>query len=194
MKPELHDTEQDATLLAWWLDELDAADADEIEEHLFSCETCSTRLRQLILLRDAVRGALPRGQFGTVVTPPFIRGLTDSGKKLREYRLPPGGSVLCTIAPQDDYVVSHLEAPLAGVRQLDLVVEAGGETHRLAHVPFDAASNEVTFIPPVAVLRRLGPETTRMRLMAVTLGSEREIGEYTFNHQPWPGHSGPDQA
>jgi len=185
MKPDMHDADQDATLLSWWLDELDAAEADAVEEHLFSCELCTARLRQLIRLRGAVRGALPDGEFGTVVTAQFIRGLTDSGKRIREYRLPPGGSVLCTIAPQDDFVVSHLEAPLDGVRQLDLVIEDDGGTYRLAHVPFDAATNEITYVPPVALLRRLGHATQRMRLLAVTLGDERVLGEYTFNHSPW---------
>jgi hypothetical protein len=184
MKPA-HDADQDATLLAWWLDELDAEKSNEVEEHLFSCEVCSARLRQLLRLREAVCDALSDGHFGTVVTAKFIRSLTESGTRIREYRLPPGGSVLCTIAPQDDFVVSHLQAPLEGVRQLDLVIEAGDQVHRLAHVPFDAMSNEVTFIPPVATLRRLGQETQRLRLLAVTLDSERVLGEYTFNHQPW---------
>lgn len=188
----VHDADQDATLLAWWLDELDAEKSDEVEEHLFSCEVCSARLRQLLRLREAVHDALSDGQFGTVVTAKFIRGLTESGTRIREYRLPPGGSVLCTIAPQDDFVVSHLQAPLDDVRQLDLVIDADGETHRLGHVPFDAATNEVTFIPPVALLRRLGHASQRIRLVAVTLGGERVIGEYTFNHAPWGAR--PDQG
>ena len=82
-------------------------------------------------------------------------------------------------------MISHLRASLEGVRQLDLEVDADGQTHRLAHVPFDAASGEVTYIPPAALLRPLRFATQRMRLYAVTPEAERLLGEYTFKHEPW---------
>ena len=181
----LHGTEQDSTLLAWWLDELAEADANEVEEHLFGCDACAARLRELSGLRAAMRGALLHGQFGTAVSPQFIQRLKASGLRVREYRVATGGSVACTVAPQDDLAVSHLEVSLAGVRQLDLVFEDERGQQRAAHIPFDAAANEVTFIPPVAVLRRLNVASQRMKLLAVTADSERLLGEYTFNHSPW---------
>jgi hypothetical protein len=184
MKMEFHGAEQDSALLAWWLDELPEAQAQELEEHLFSCDECSARLRELLELRDSVRRALLDGRFATAVTPEFLRQLKESGLRIREYRVPLGGSVACTVAPEDDLVVSRLEAPLAGVRQLDLIFDDGGTQHRAAHIPFDAGANEVTVIPPVALIRKWGVATLRMRLVAVNLGAERVIGEYTFNHTP----------
>jgi len=184
MKP-VHDVEQDDRLLAWWLDELGDEDAAQLEEHLFACDTCAARLRELLALRESVRRALPESRFGTAVTAGFVQRLKDSGKRIREYHPEAGGSVLCTIAPDDDFIVSHLRAPLAGVRQLDLVWEDGGMQHRSVHVPFDAASNEVFFMPAVTMVRSLGAVTQRARLIAVTLDSERVIAEYTFHHRPW---------
>ncbi len=175
----------EAALLSYWLDELDEAAAAEVEEHLFECDECAARLREIVRLGGAIRQTLLDGRIATAVTPAFIGRLKDGGLCLREYRLEPGDSVYCTIAPQDDFVISRLRAPLEGVRQLDLVIDAQGRQHRAAHVPFDAASGEVTFIPPAAALRTLGTETQRMRLIAVTPGAERVIGEYTFNHQPF---------
>lgn len=186
MTPHLHDAELDSRLWSWWLDELDEAEANEVEEALFACDACATRLRELLDLRDSVRHALHASRFAAVVTPAFIRRLQDSGRRVREYHLQPGASVPCTIAPTDDFAISHLHAPLEGVRQVDLVYDDGHEPHRAAHVPFDPAANEVTVIPPVALLRSLGTATHRMRLLAVTPTAERLLGEYTFNHEPWP--------
>ena len=47
--------------------------------------------------------------------------MKQGGLRLREYRLAPGASVNCTIRADDDFVVSALPAPLAGVRRVDLV-------------------------------------------------------------------------
>jgi len=185
MTPHVHDSELDSKLLSYWLDELDEAQASEVEEHLFACEGCAARLRELLDLRNAVRAALRDSRFAAVVTPAFVRRLQAAGLRLREYHLLPGGSVPCTFAPTDDFVVSHLHAPLAGVRQVDLVYDDGHSQHRAPHLPFDAAADEVTVIPPVAMLRNLGTATHRMRLFAVTPSSERLLGEYTFNHEPW---------
>lgn len=185
MTPHVHDAGLDARLLSWWLDELDETAAGEIEEALFACEACASRLRDLLGLRDSVRDALRDSRFASVVTPDFVRRLRAAGLRLREYHLQPGASVPCTIAPSDDFVVSHLHAPLEGVRQVDLVYDDGRTQHRAPHLAFDATANEVTVIPPVAMLRSLGAATHRMRLLAVTPSSERLLGEYTFNHEPW---------
>jgi hypothetical protein len=180
-----HGADADAALLAWWLDELPEAEANEFEEHLFACDECTARWERLSGLRESVKQALLDARFATAVSPGFLQQIKDSGLRIREYRVPAGGSVACTIAPGDDLVVSRLEAPLAGVRQLDLIFDDGGTQHRAAHIPFDAASGEVTVIPPVAVIRGWKAATQRMRLVAVNLGAERLIGEYTFNHSPW---------
>lgn len=172
-------------LLAYWLDELGDQEAAEFEEHLFGCENCTLRLQELLALRDSVRRALHESRFGTAVSAGFVQHLKDSGLRIREYQPEAGGSVMCTMAPDDDFIVSRLRAPLAGVRQLDLVWEDGGLQHRLVHLPFDAATNEVTFIPSVTMVRSLGTATQRARLLAVNLDSERVIAEYTFHHRPW---------
>jgi len=187
MTPDNHADHPTSDLLAYWLDELDEAGAQAVEEHLFACDACGAQLRGLIQLGSAVRKALLTGRFGTVVTPSFIRRLQDAGARLREYHLEPGGSVNCTLAPDDDLVVSHLRVDMSGVRQVDLLIddENGALLHRARHVAFDPASSEVTVIPPVALVRTMGTSRQRMRLMAVDRSSERLLGEYTFNHSPY---------
>lgn len=175
----------DSTLLAWWLDELDEEEANEVEAHLFECDECETRLRELLRLGDAVSRALLQGHVAGAVSRRFVDRLREDGLQLREYRLPAGGSVACTVAPDDDLVVSYLQAPLDGVRQLDAVFDDHTGTHRATHVPFDATANEVAFIAPTALLKTWGKARQHVRLLAVSQAGERVVGEYTFNHTPW---------
>ena len=92
----------------------------------------------------------------------------------------PGGSVNCTIAAADDFVVSRLAAPLSGVQRLDLVTDAG----RFEDVPFDAAAGEVLMCPAPAELKRRSAFTHHVRLVSVDEAGERVLGEYTFLHTP----------
>jgi hypothetical protein len=177
----------DSTLLAWWLDELDEVEAHEVEKHLFECEDCSARLRELLQLGAAVKRALLEGHVAGAVNGRFIDRLREDGLNIREYRLAAGASVACTVAPDDDLVVSYLQAPLEGIRQLDAEFDDHTGVHRTTHIPFDAAANQVAFIAPTALLKTWGVARQRVRLLAVTQGAERLVGEYTFNHSPWPG-------
>lgn len=181
----MNHAEAENTLLSWWLDELDEAAAAEVEEHLFECDECAARMRELARLGGAIKQTLLGGSISTAVTPAFVERLRGDGFRLREYAPEPGGNVYCTIAPEDDFVISRLRASLEGVRQLNVEIDAAGQTHRLSHIPFDPASGEVTFIPSPAMLRPLGVSTHRMRLFAVTPGEQRLLGEYTFEHEPW---------
>jgi hypothetical protein len=180
----------DSTLIAWWLDELDEEEANDVEAHLFECEECETRLRELLRLGAAVRRALLEGHVAGAVSGEFINRLREDGLNIREYRVAAGDSVACTVSPDDDLVVSYLQAPLEGVRQLDAVFDDHTGTHRATHIPFNAVSNEVAFIAPTALLKTWGVAQQRVRLLAVAQGGERVVGEYTFKHSPWPQAGG----
>lgn len=176
-------------LTAYWLGELPAAEGDRVEEHVFACAECAGRLEWLAALSDGVRAAVRAGAFGMVVSAPFVEALKQAGFRLREYRTDPGGRRECTMAADDDAVVSRLRAPLAGVQRLDLVqhVRVGADEWpemRLDDVPFDPASGEVVYILPPKALKAMPAHTARMRLMAVGENGETPIGEYTFSHTP----------
>lgn len=173
-------------LIAYWLGEMDEASQARLEEHLFGCSECSGRIGRLVKLTQATRRELQEGRLTSVLPAPFVRRLKDAGMRVREYRMQPGGSVNCTVAPEDDLVVTHMEAPLRDVRRLDLIFDSGeGARHRLENIAFDPASDEVVFAPSVAELRKLGVSTHRAHLVAVSPDAERVIGTYTFNHSPY---------
>jgi hypothetical protein len=174
------------SLVAYWLGELPEAREAMLEEHLFGCPHCSKKLEGLGALASGVRAAVRQGRVSLVVSEPFVQTMREAGLRLREYELDPGGSVNCTIRADDDAVVSHLRAPLAGLQRLDVVqMRGGGEPDvRLADVPFDARTGEVLVIPSPAWLKTMPAFAMRMRLIAVGEAGESEIGEYTFLHSP----------
>ncbi len=176
-------------LIEYWFDEA-ARDQDSlIEGHLFACAACSARLQQLAAISAGTKQVVAAGDFGAVVTGPFVTRLKQAGLRVREYRVPPGGSVLCTIAPQDDLVVGRMRASLAGIGRLDVLVHdpAHGGAARLEDVPFNVEAGEVIFAPGAPYLRTLGTLTQRLELVAVAEADERVIGAYTFNHHRYPG-------
>jgi hypothetical protein len=174
------------TLVAYWLGEVPEPREAALEEHLFACAGCSQRLETLAALAAGVRAAVADGRVSLVVSAPFVEAMKHAGLKLREYRLDPGGSVNCTIAPADDAVVSRIRAPLAGVKRLDLVRLHDGQAAeaRITDVPFDAETGEVLVIPSAAWLKTMPAFTMRMRLIDVGERGERPLGEYTFHHSP----------
>lgn len=179
--PIAHDT-----LVAYWLGELPSEREAALEEHLFGCVHCTGQLDGLAAFAAGVRAAVRQGGIGVVVSEPFVEAMKQSGLRLREYRLEPGDSVNCTIRTEDDAVVSRIRAPLAGVKQLDVVRlrDDSGPEMRLTDVPFDADSGEVLLIPSAARLKAMPAFTMRMRLVAVGEAGENGIGEYTFHHAP----------
>ena len=178
-------TTSEQELLAYWLGELDQTRESRLDEHLLACSACSDRLRAIVALGAALRGQLLAGDFGFVLPPAFVGRIKATGLRVREYDLEPGGSVSCTIAPDDDLVVAHLRAPLRGVRRLDFVLhDPRSGTLRVSDVAFDPAADSVTMVPSVPYLRTLRHEQQRVRLVAVEGVEERVIGDYTFNHFP----------
>ena len=177
-------------LLAWWLhEESGAAAVDAIDEHLMQCDTCGRLLDELVALGDGVRAAFHAGALASVTTAPFVQRLAGRGLRLREYRVAAGGSVECTVAPDDELLVSRLEAPLGGVRRLDAVVVSSLDPaveHRLEDVPFDPDTGEVIWLPKIAAVKREPANTLRVTLLSIEEGGAREIGRYAFRHRPWP--------
>ncbi|RPH65744.1 MAG: hypothetical protein EHM83_05645 [Burkholderiales bacterium] len=178
-------------LLDYWLDDTDAATADVVDEHLMQCDACGKVLDGLIALGDSVRVAFRAGAVSAVTSDAFVRRLAGQGLKVREYRLPHNGSVNCTVAPEDELLVAHLEAPLQGIERLDALAQLSiepGVQHKLEDIPFDPQVGEVLYVSKLAEIRNLPAHTMEITLLAVASGRTREVGRYTFRHRPWPGH------
>lgn len=178
----------DEALLAWWAGELAAPEQDTLEEHLLSCDECARGGQTLAAIAGGVGELARNGALSIAVLPAVVERLRREGRRIREYRVPPGGGVQCTVGPDDDVVLARLGADLGGVSRVDLVIRVDdGPERRLSDLPFDPDEDELLFAPAAGALRALPAHVQRMRLLAVEPQGERVLGEYTFHHTPWPG-------
>jgi hypothetical protein len=175
-----------ATLLEYWLGELDETREAQLDEHLLGCGHCSANLQSLVDLSGEVRAAVRAGAVHAFLTEAFVKRLAAQGLRLREYRVPHNGSVHCTVTPDDDLLITRMDAPLAGVERLDVERLSDGASHeRLRDVPFDVTAGEVILAQRMEHIRALPASTTRYRLLAIAASGERLVGEYTFHHTPY---------
>jgi len=173
-------------LVDYWLAELAPADEERVEEHLLGCPACSERLWSLADLAEGIGTLARRGAVRAVVTRDFLERLAREGLRIREYRIPPGGSVQCTVSAEDDLLVARLVAELRGVSRVDIATcdAAGREQGRLRDVPVSPSTGEVVFLQRIESVRALPAHVKRLKLLAVEPQRERLLGEYTFIHTP----------
>jgi hypothetical protein len=175
----------DAALLDWWCGE-PLADRGRLEEHLLGCDACSARLDLLQQMAEGVAAMLREGGLPAVVAPVVLDRLRREGRRIREYAVPAGGGVQCTVAPDDDVLLARLGVELQGVSRLDLVSRLDdGPEHRLADLPFDSRARELLVLPPVALIRQRPSHVQTFELRAVAAEGERIVGRYAFHHTPW---------
>jgi hypothetical protein len=124
-----------------------------------------------------------QGAFGVVVSPSFLETASRQGLRVREYRVPAGGRVDCTVTAEDDLLVSYLAGDFRGVSRLDLVVQVeDGPEHRVFDVPVSPSSPEVIVAHAMPEVRAIQSCTMRLRLLAQEGEGDRLVGEYTFAH------------
>jgi hypothetical protein len=176
-----------ATLVDYWFGDLDGPDLDRVEEHLLECDACGSVLRSLVATGDGVRRLAREGAFGVVVSPSFLETASRQGLRVREYRVPAGGRVACTVTAEDDLLAGRLQGDFRGVSRLDLVVQVeDGPEHRVFDLPVSPSSAEVIVAQAMPAMRAMPSSTMRMRLLAREGEGDRLVGEYTFAHTASP--------
>lgn len=185
----------DAAILAdYWLAALPQREEQAVEEHLFACDECGARLREVIALAQGIRDLGSVGSILMVVSDAFLKRVAEEGMRVREYAPPSGGSVACTVTAEDDFLIGRLNADLSAAKRVDLCIcdERGTERVRLADIPFNSASGSVAFQQSITYAKAAASETMVARLVTFDdSGSERLLGEYTFHHTrtlPGPGN------
>jgi hypothetical protein len=184
----------DANVLAdYWLAALSGAEEAGVEEHLFDCDDCGARLREVIALAEGVRRLAREGSLQMVVSDAFLQRAKEEGLRVREYAPPAGGSVQCTVGAEDDFLVGRLAADLSGAVRVDLSIcdEHGVERQRLADIPVHTGATSIAFQESITWAKAAPTMTMIARLVAFdAAGRVRLVGEYTFNHTrtlPGPG-------
>ncbi len=182
-----------ATLMDYWLAALSAADEETVETHLMTCDRCGDRLRDTIALAEGLRTLARSGSLHVVLSDGFVKHASEVGQRVREYSVPAGGSVNCTVAADDDFLVGRLAADLTGAARVDLswCDGRGVEFLRMADIPVRSDVGAVICQQSITFAKASASNTLIARLLAVdTHGVERLIGEYAFHHTrtiPGPG-------
>jgi hypothetical protein len=184
----------DAAVLAdYWLAALAKPEEEAVEEHLFTCDECGARLREVIALAEGVRQLAREGSLRMVVSDTFLKRAAEEGLHVREYAPPAGGGVQCTVTAEDDLLIGRLAANLSGAKRVDLCIcdERGVEQLRLPDIPVQSGASNVVYQESITFAKTAPTNKMMVRLIAFDeAGGERLLGEYTFNHTrslPGPG-------
>ena len=176
----------DAAVLAdYWFSLLTDPEDGAVEEHLLACDECGERLREVIALAEGVRKLAREGSLLMIVSDAFLKRAAEQGMRIREYAVPAGGQVQCTVALEDDLLIGRLAANLSAAKRVDLCLcnVKGEETFRLKDIPVHSAAANVAFQQPIGYAKAAPSETIIARLVAVDESNrEQLLGEYTFNH------------
>ena len=182
-----------AVLADYWLAALARPEEEAAEEHLFTCDECGARLREVIALAEGVRKVAREGSLRMVVSDAFLKRAAEDGLRVRQYAPPAGGGVECTVTAEDDFLVGRLGANLTGAKRVDLCLcdERGVEQLRLADIPVRAGASDVFYQESITYAKAAPSNKMIARLVTFDeAGGERLLGEYTFNHTrslPRPG-------
>jgi hypothetical protein len=176
-----------AVLSDYWLAALAKAEEEAVEEHLFSCDECGARLREVIALAEGVRRVAREGLLQLIVSDTFLKCAAAEGLRISQYAPPAGGSVQCTVTADDDLLIGRLAANLSGVKRVDLCLcdQRGVELFRLPDIPFQPRAGSVVWQQSITYAKAAPSSTLIARLVTFDEASgERLLGEYTFNHTP----------
>src|SRR3954463_14485350 len=99
-----------AVLADYWIEALEPAEEEAVEQHLLECDSCGTELRSVIALAEGVKTLSREGSLRMVVSDAFLLRARQEGLRIREYAPPRGGSVQCTVGADDDLLIGRLAA------------------------------------------------------------------------------------
>jgi hypothetical protein len=158
--------------------------ADQVEEHLFGCSTCSAAAAWLASLGDAVRTLAHDGRIELIDTHAFREQLERDGIPFGFYRLTPNQEVACSVGAAEVYNLLELEADLRGVSRVDgeMFGPGGVVLQTLNDIPFTPERNLVVIAARADRLRRMPDTRFSVRLTAVDGEVRRVIADYFLDH------------
>ncbi|HEY1910515.1 MAG TPA: zf-HC2 domain-containing protein [Vicinamibacterales bacterium] len=174
-----------AVLADYWLGVLSTAEEEAVESHLFECDACGERLRDIIEIAEALRALAHSGALRVILGDTFIRHVEQTGRRVRQYDFVPGQIVPCTISADDDLLVARFAVDLSKAERVDLSFRdpQGVERGRMNDIPVRTNAGHVIFQESATFAKAAPSSSMVARLLAVgTDGEERLLGEYFFQH------------
>ena len=168
----------------YWCGELEAGEAEVLEEHLFACADCAGRAEKLAVAASSVREATRVGGIPPLMlTRGALERLAEDGVPMRHYTVSHGETVPCQPTP-DHFSVVHLriDGPMAETR-VDLGIETStGLSIDHENVPVNHLDGEVTLAWPGDMVRAQPTSVLAVTLTTVEGADRRVLGEYALSH------------
>jgi hypothetical protein len=178
-------------LIDYGLGELAPPDEELMEQHLFECASCAARLELLERLRSKVAELVAGGLASAAVTGHVLERFAESGPPVRQYRIPPGGKVECTAAPEDAYVAIRLAADFQDFSDIRmnvdfLDIDSGNRSRSTVEdVPVDRNLNEIVLLFPGSVVRGYPRSLWKLEIHGRRERQEVPLGVFELDHTPW---------
>jgi anti-sigma factor RsiW len=168
------------TLVALWTGDLGEPDSEQVEQHLFACDTCAAASEQLGKLVAGLRQLIP-----PVISHAHRDRLKSAGMRIRHTPVDAGVQAEAHFAADVDLLVHVLKGDLGAAERVDveLVDPQGVPRVHLAHVPFDAKAGEVL----IACQRHYQHDGALtgdpvFRVNVYEGGVRRQVGSYFVKH------------
>lgn len=167
-------------LIEYLLGELEAADEERVEGHIFACPRCATAAERLAGLAAAIRRTIP-----PILTRSRFEALDGAGMVSQLNVMAPGDVAEVIYPPSGKVLVLRLAgADLGHARRIDVEIGTpeGATIVRLDDVPFDASRGELL----VACQRHFAesfPPDVVFGLEVVSGDERRRVAEYTVLHR-----------
>jgi hypothetical protein len=173
-----------ADVVDYWTGDLTRAEADRIEEHVFSCADCAREVATAEALARGIAAVAREGRLQSVVSDAILNRLAADGVRVRTYTLEGAGIVPCAVWADDDLVVTRIRADFSGVDSVTIVARqaSGDEISRLSDVAVRPGQREILNVLSAAHLRTLPPTRVQVTVTAQIGRGERTIAEYTLEH------------
>lgn len=175
---------RDEDAARYWAGDLEAPEAEAIEEHAFQCGECTTLLTSIGELTRAIAEVVRAGRFSTVVNEGMLNRLARDGVRMRTYVLQPGERVPCAVWADDELIVTRYRAPLSGVETATLAIRlaSGDELGRL-EVVVQPGQQEIIDVLSAERIRQLPETKVHVSLTTRGEGSDRVLAEYVLEHE-----------
>lgn len=172
-------------LLDYYLGDASIEEAEEVEEHLFSCDDCSSTLDEIHRTASSIVALVRRGDLGSAATTALLNRMSRDRLNMRHYTIEPGETVACTVGKDDDFMVGHLVLPAGDFERIDMRVldSRENEMMRVPDIVVDArARHAIMFIPARPVQSEESGVTHYVLVVPDIGGGERELGRYSMDH------------
>jgi hypothetical protein len=132
----------DEVLTAYWAADVDQETLFQVEEHIFSCDSCAEALARISAVAESIRSLLP-----PVLKREQLEGLRGRGLRIVENPIMPGERAPCVFAREVDVLLHVLKGvelhPATEVTVSVLDEESGSRLLDLPSATFEAGSGEV---------------------------------------------------